>query len=131
MDESSIIDIDDTGIYIAYPMSPVLKSIYPPKNYKTQVNDQHTKVGKAECFKSRKKEYLTSFHNEVTFIPIARVPRKQLELAEEKILDAVHDCFKRVGRAKEWFKTTDRERIAKIIEETLSACCIPHELISQ
>ena len=90
-----------TGVYIAYPTSPILKSIYRPKNYKIMVNDQHTKVGIAkDSFASRRKGYVGNFDNEVEFIPIAVVPLEQLIEAERHILSAVRNKYTRVGCAR-------------------------------
>ena len=122
---------DRTGVYIAYPTSPAFKSIYRAKNYKTQVNDQHTKVGKAQdSFKSRKNCYLRNFDNETEFLPIALIDWGLLKLAEKLILGAVGTHFSKVGRAHEWFQTTDRKKILEIIARTLTESDIEHELIA-
>ena len=119
-----------TGVYIAYPTSSVLKSIYKPKNYKTKVNDQHTKIGIAkDCFHSRRKGYLGNFNNEVEFIPIALIDARHLEHAEKLIICAISIEFAKVGRAREWFNTANRQRISEIINSTLSASGIEHAYI--
>ncbi len=111
-----------TGIYIAYPTSVVLKSIYRPKNYKTQVNDQHTKVGIAkESFGARRMGYVGNFDGEVEFVPIVRIELDRLIEAEQAVLAAVRAEYKRVGRAREWFHTVDRERVKEIVFETLKS----------
>lgn len=109
-----------TGIYMAYPTSPILESIYRPKNYKTQVNDQHTKIGIAkESFKSRESGYLSNFDNEIKFIPLAIVKNEELVSVEKEILLALKNEFSRVGRAREWFSTSDHNRVASIVSSTL------------
>ena len=124
-------DIDGkTGVYIAYPTSPILKSIYRPKNYKTMVNDQHTKVGIAkDSFASRRKGYVGNFDNEVEFIPIAVVPMEQLIEAENYILDEIRKEYTRVGRAREWFNTSEHQRIVEIVIATLASSGVEHERI--
>ena len=120
-----------TGIYIAHPTSPVLKSIYRPKNYKTTVNNQHTKVGIAKkSFASRRKGYVDNFDNEVEFIPITLIPLEQLVKAEHLILNAIHKKYKKVGRSREWFNTSMRQEIAGIIIATLDESGIAHEQIA-
>lgn len=119
-----------TGIYIAYPTSSAMKSIYRPKNYKTMVNDRHTKVGIAkDSFASRRKGYVGNFDNEVNFIPIAIVPREQLGEAERYIIHAIHKNYERVGRAREWFDTSDHEKIVEIIFANLNEGGFSHEKI--
>ena len=121
---------EQTGIYIAYPTTDTLKSIYRPKNYKTEVNNQHTKVGIAkESFQARKTGYTSNFDNEVEFHPIAIIDRAYLEEAESKIIAAICKEFGRVGRAREWFCTSDHKRIVDIIIDSLSASGIKHELL--
>jgi hypothetical protein len=125
------IDVEGkTGIYIAYPTSPILKSIYRPKNYKTMVNDQHTKVGIAkDSFASRRKGYVGNFDNEVEFIPIAIVPLGDLIEAENLILGKICNEFTRVGRAREWFNTSEHQRIVEIVVSTLASSDFEHERI--
>ena len=119
------------GIYLAYPTSSVLKSIYRPKNYKTKVNNQHTKVGIAkEAFDLRKKGYTSNFDGEVEFLPLARIPQDNLKRAEDAVLTAiVGRGYKKVGRAREWFDTDERIRLQKIIFETLEDIRCPHQRI--
>jgi len=120
-----------TGVYIAYPTSSLLKSIYRPGKYKTMVNDQHTKVGIAKSsFASRRKVYVDNFDNEVEFIPIAIVPLKQLVEAERLVLSAIHQKYTKVGRAREWFNTSERQEIVEIIGATLAKSGIKYERIS-
>jgi len=127
MDENTL---NRTGVYIAYPTSPILKSIYRPKNYKTKVNDQHTKVGIAsDSFRSRKSSYLGNFDNEVKFIPVVFVDREFLDAVEKLIITVLWSNFSRVGRAREWFCTSDRQRISDIIAKTLVDSGIKHEFV--
>ena len=119
-----------TGIYIAYPTSPVLKSIYKAGNYKTMVNDQHTKVGKAErSFSDRRDEYFSNFGSEAEFIPIAIIEREHVVVAEELIKHAIKIEFSRIGYAHEWFDTVDRDRIREIVIYTLATSEIEYEII--
>ena len=120
----------ETGIYIAFPTSRVMKSIYRPKNYKTLVNDQHTKVGITKnSFASRRKSYTDNFDNQVNFIPLAIVHPDQLNKAETSILKVIREKYKRVGRAREWFHTQNRDDLIELILTTLTASDIEHELI--
>ena len=126
MDENML---NRTGVYIAYPTSPTLKSIYRPKNYKTKVNDQHTKIGIAKNnFKSRKSDYLGNFDNEVEFMPVVLIAPEFLEAIEKSIVSVLCSNFRRVGRT-EWFCTTDRRRISEIIVKTLVESGIEHEYV--
>jgi len=119
-----------TGIYIAYPTSPLLKSIYRPGSYKTKVNDQHTKVGIAtKSFASRRKVYFDNFDNEVEFIPITIISSDQLKKAEQLILVEIKRKYKKVGRSREWFNTPKRQEIVEIIISTLAESGIAHEQI--
>jgi hypothetical protein len=120
-----------TGIYIAYPTTGELKSIYRPKNYKTVVNWDHTKVGIAKnSFEGRSRGYLSNFDNEVVFVPIAIVDNvSNLKDVEDLILDRLKSRFQRVGRAREWFDTKDRTEFVSIIKSTLLSSSVDHELI--
>jgi len=121
----------EKGIYIAFPTSRVMKSIYRPKNYKTMVNEQHTKVGITKnSFKSRRKGYIDNFDNQVNFIPIAIVHPDQLNKAETSILAVIREKYKRVGRAREWFHTQNRDDLVELILTTLAASDIEHKLIN-
>jgi hypothetical protein len=103
-----------TGIYIAYPTSPILRPIY--RGYKTLVNDQHTKVGIARrSFAEREKNYFVSFNKEVVFRPILELPREQLRNIERALIAELRNHHARVGRAREWFDTTDRDSLAQLI----------------
>jgi len=119
-----------TGVYIAYPASPVLKSTCKLKDYKTRVNDQHTRIGMAkDSFLARKKEYLDNFDNEVDFIPVAVIDIKHLDYIEARIISAMHLEFKKVGRAREWFNTSDHQRIYEIISSILASSGIEYEYV--
>lgn len=107
-----------TGIYIAYPTSPVLKPIY--RNYKTMVNDRHTKVGIAQdSFTARKSSYLKTFDGEVEFICVASRPKSELKKMEDTILSRLCSKYLRVGHAREWFETTERDNVIALVLEAL------------
>ena len=119
-----------TGIYLAYPTSTILKSIYPPKKYKTRVNDQHTMVGIARnSFLSRKRNYMRDFDNEIEFVPVALIGMAFLVSAEEAVIEALRSHFSRVGRSKEWFMTSDRRKVFEIIVMTLKKSGIEHDVL--
>lgn len=110
-----------TGMYIAQPTSSVSKSIYRAKNYRTQVNDQHTNVGSTEnSFHARRLDYLANFDNDVVFTPIVAIAPEQLVDAEQRVLAAVNAHYRRVGRARKWFETADHQRVIGIILSTLA-----------
>lgn len=121
-----------TGVYIAYPASPILKSINKLKNNKIMVNDQHTKLGIAnDSFLSCKKEYLENFDNEVDFIPVATIGSEHLEHIEAQIISAIQSEFQKVGQTNEWFDTSDHQRILEIISNTLAASGIEYQYIAK
>ena len=123
--------IEQTGIYIAYPTTSELKSIYKPKNYKTMVNNQHTKVGIAkDSFNSRSKGYYGNFDNEVDFIPLFIIDVKHLGQIEKIILSEINAEFSKVGRAREWFDTTNRKKVTEIVFSTIVASGIEYKNIS-
>ena len=109
------------GIYIAFPTTSLLQSIYKPKNYKTKVNHLHTKVGiTIDNFKNRSKCYYDNFGSEFIFAPLFIIENNQEILSvEKKILEAIKQKFKRQGRAREWFNTTERNLIINIITQIL------------
>lgn len=120
----------NTGIYIAYPTTEKMKSIYRPKNYKTLVNNQHTKVGIAkDSFTSRSKGYYSNFDNEVVFTPLIIIEEEHLKVIENIILNEIAKEYKKVGRAREWFNTTNRERIIDIISNTMINSGISYKFI--
>jgi hypothetical protein len=90
------------------------------------VNDQHTKVGKTrDSFEKRAREYRKTFNQEVQFFPLVEVPLGYLDAVESAVLFQMGRRYARVGRAAEWFDTTDREVIAQLVcevaGETMSA----------
>ena len=111
---------NQTGIYIAIPTSAVLKSIYRAQNYKTEVNNEHLKIGiTKDSFQSRSKCYYDNFDNEVEFIPLVAINRDVLKEVEAKVLAQIKIEFNRMGRAREWFDTNDKNRIISILINTL------------
>lgn len=109
------------GIYIAYPLTNELQSIYKPKSYKTTVNKNYTKVGlTVKTFKSRAKCYYDNFGMLFKFIPVFIINNDaDIVAVEKKILEAIENEFTKRGRSREWFETTDREYIVKIAQEVL------------
>ena len=109
------------GIYIAYPLTEELQSIYKPKNYKTTVNKLHTKIGiTVKTFKSRAKCYYDNFGTEFKFIPVFLINSDiDIEAVEKKILDAIKNEFTKRGRSREWFETVEREYIIEIAKTIL------------
>lgn len=78
---------DRRGIYIAYPTTAELKSIFKPKNYKTKVNWGHTKIGIAkDSFERRSKGYFSNFDDEVVFTPVAIIENVSELLRIEKLI---------------------------------------------
>ena len=121
---------NQTGIYIAIPTSAVLKSIYRAQNYKTEVNNEHLKIGiTKDSFQSRSKCYYDNFDNEVEFIPLVAINRDVLKEVEAKVLAQIKIEFNRVGRAREWFDTNDKQRIIKILISTLCKENVEYELL--
>ena len=115
----SRISRSSTGVYMAYPTTSVLKPIY--RKLKTQVNDQHTKVGiTTDSFAIREREYRNTFQGEVVFTPLAEVPASRLAEIEKLLLVKLCSRYQRVGRAREWFNTTDREEISRIVVAIVS-----------
>jgi hypothetical protein len=123
--------LSKTGIYMAYPTTVVLKSIYRPKNYKTMVNKEHTKVGIAkDSFKARSRGYYSNFDNEVIFTPLAVIQDIQTLINVEKfILSEINSEYSRVGHAREWFNTYNHNRIKDIVAQSLTASGVPHEFL--
>lgn len=109
-----------TGIYMAYPTSPLLKSVCRPRGYKSLVNDQYTKVGIAKIsFRSRERRYKSNFDDEVEFVPLAIIGGEELERIEKPVLAAIAKEFEKVSRARQWFHTNNRCRVADIVSTTL------------
>ena len=108
-----------TGIYLAYPKSKKMQSIYKIKNYKTKVNKHYTKVGITQTsFASRKKNYEENFGN-IKFTPLAIVNKKHLNAIEKIILTEIEKEFPKAGKSHEWFHTTNRKRLIKIVNMVL------------
>jgi len=108
------------GIYIVYPTSSELKSIYRAKNYKTKVNNQHTKIGiTKDSFGHREGAYLNNFDKEVIFLPIAVINTEYLDNTEKIIKLALCEIYSRVGWSREWFHATDRKAFINIILNVL------------
>ncbi len=107
------------GVYLAYPTSETLKPIY--RKLKTHVNSEHTKVGIASLsFASREREYKNTFQREVEFIRLAEVPVDRLAEVEAAVLLELGTRYARVGRAREWFQTKDREAIEVAVLEVVA-----------
>lgn len=110
------INMNGTGIYIAYPTSPILKQIY--RGYIAEVNNTHTKVGiTKDSFYARKNSYIDTFDGEIEFVPIAEVKQEILKEVEQEMLGKLSQYFRKIGRTREWFNTDDREMILKVISE--------------
>ena len=103
-----------TGIYLAYPTSPVLKFTHP--GHKTLVNDQHTKIGIARnSFVARENEYMWTFQREVAFVPLLELQADVSLVFEARVLALLLARFPLSGSAREWFRTTERQAIAEIV----------------
>lgn len=103
-----------TGIYIVYPTSLELKPVY--RGYKTIVNSEDTKVGIARrSFESREQSYMATFQSEVKFFPILELAATHLPDFEAQLLSHLGRAFSRSGRAREWFRTTERQAIAELV----------------
>lgn len=109
-----------SGIYVVHPISEELTSIFKQKNrpdYKTKVSNAHTKVGKTENFRSGQKRYIDNF-KDVNFQPILEIDKENLAQLEIQILIELKKRYSTVGRSREWFNTSCREDIIKLIIET-------------
>ena len=106
----------NSGIYIAYPCSDKEKEIYC--GAKTKVNNECTKVGATKDFNKRKQEYECVF-GKVVFIRVACVDEDKIKKAEKKIIKEIKKRYDKCGYAPEWFDTTERDKIKKIIYDTL------------
>ena len=116
--ENQKIDMNETGVYMAYPTTSVLKPVY--RGYKAQVNDMHTKVGITEdSFSSRKNSYLKTFGGEVKFIPVAEIKIAELKNVEKIIVADLSTKFQKVGRTREWFETNDRNMVLEMVLESI------------
>ena len=118
------------GIYLAHPTSPELKSIYKAKDYKTKVNNQHTKIGKADSsFAKAMSRYRSSFDGEIKFIPIASMDKQALGIVEDAIKVEMNSRFKRLGRSREWFDTDDRKQVRDVILQVILKTDVEHQII--
>lgn len=114
--DMSLINMESTGIYMAFPTTTKLKPTY--RKHKSMVNDQHTKVGiTVKSFRERSGEYNRTFDGEVDFVPLLVMDPNELAFIEKEILTALRSEFGNVGRTREWFDTTDRERISEIVQQ--------------
>lgn len=112
--ERNSMDLNATGIYIAYPTTSTLKPIY--RGYKTMVNNQHTKVGMAQdSFRSRRNGYLITFNGEIDFIPVAKISLDILPQIEKIVISSVAKQYEKIGRSQEWFATSDHQSVIGII----------------
>ena len=103
-----------TGIYIAYPTSPVLKPTY--HGHKTLVNNEHTKIGiTISSFVTRENEYMRTFSGELAFIPLVAAPLHVLAELEARLLMELRRRYSPSGSAREWFHTTERQAIAQLV----------------
>ncbi|MEI7465949.1 MAG: hypothetical protein WCJ87_11425 [Burkholderiales bacterium] len=99
-----------TGLYLAFPTTEVLKPTY--RGHKTLVNLEHTKVGiTMSSLRSRWSEYKRTFGGEVAFHPLFELSAPQPSIYESRLLDEMHRHFPKSGSAREWFFTTEREKI--------------------
>ena len=107
------------GVYLAYPTSSQLKRI--DRNLQTRVNHSHTKVGKtSSSFQVRRAYYEKVFGGEVRFEPLAEVPPERMAEVEREVLHRLSLRYSRVGHAREWFSTDDREAIASIVRDAVA-----------
>ena len=121
---------EETGIYLVYTKTTKLQSIYKAKNYKTQVNNQHTKIGITKnSFASRKKTYEANFGSDLVFKALIILDKKYLKNVEDEIINKLKQEFNKVGRSREWFDTTDRGRIIEIVRDVLSKTDFYYEVV--
>lgn len=113
-DVSTRISGNSCGIYLAYPTTLEFKPVY--RGYRTLVSSGDTKVGIAlRSFAARERQYITTFHSEVVFLPILELPAQELRQFEKQLLDLAKLKYPRSGSAREWFRTTDRQGLAEIV----------------
>ena len=112
-----------SGIYMAYPTSLIMKSIWrqnpPRKDYEAKVNYRHTKVGQARHFGRRARDYLKNFDGQIRFVPICAVNLEELDYLELLVTTAMYAEFPVVPKTREWYVTTDRERVREIVLSVL------------
>lgn len=108
-------DSDFSGVYLAYPTTPMLKRTY--RNHTSLVNNQHTKVGiTVKSFRERSSEYYRTFDGELEFVALLIMPPEDVVKAEPTILSLLKSEFSTVGRTREWFDTSDRKRVIELIQ---------------
>ena len=108
------------GVYLAFPTTAVLTPTY--RRHKTLVNFEHTKVGiTVSSFSSRWSEYKRTFGGQVAFHPLFELSSPQLSIYESRLLGEMHRHFPKSGSAREWFFTTEREKIAASALSLLAA----------
>ena len=113
-----MVDVSKPGIYMAYPTSEILKPIY--RGYKTKVNRHHTKVGRSkDPLSTRAGHYKNTFDGEVVFEPLANFEIHDLEQIESAIKAKLRTEFRNVGRAREWFDTSDHETVRSMVMEVI------------
>ena len=123
--------LDLTGLYIVHPTSPAMKSINRARQYRTKVNDRHTKIGKAHLsFQSCRGGYLINFDQEVEFLPVAAIDRECLDYAGQLVLQAVCTHYATVGHSPQWFQTAHRQRVIGIIADALAESEIEFRLLA-
>ncbi len=121
---------DKVGLYIAYPTSSTLKSVFKEKSYKGMVNEKHTKIGKTtRNFGDRKKQYLHSFDNEVVFKPIAIISVKNISKVDSIILAEIKKEFNVVPNTRKWFDTSNHLKIIEIILTSLEKSGYKFEVV--
>ena len=114
-----MINVNGTGIYIAYPRSENVTQVTGGPG--SGVNCRYTKVGTtADSFYASGRAYRRAFENQVKFMPLVEIPARHLPYTEEKILAAVAERFPRVGATPNWFDTQDRASIISLIYNLLS-----------
>lgn len=103
-----------TGVYLVYPISHETKPIY--RGYKTLVDCHDSKVGITKnSFAAREFQYGQTFQSEVAFFPLLRVAPEQLAQFELLLLGELKIRYAKSGRAREWFRTTERQAIAELV----------------
>jgi hypothetical protein len=126
---------DDTngqvGLFIAYPTSSTMKSIFSPKGYKATVNRQHTKIGitKRGFKETLARNFVKTFDGQVEILPVALIAPEYLDGAKAKVRKALSQRFPIVDETKDWFHSSDHNKFKDIIGKTLAASGIEHEYI--
>jgi hypothetical protein len=108
-----------TGVYLAYPTTDVFKQTY--RGHSTLVNHGDTKIGIAceNNFLARENEYMETFGNEVAFFPILQVnDLVVLRKLGSMLLPMLAARYPMSGRAREWFRTVERQSIADLVWQT-------------